>query len=142
MAVISMTGLTDAESFTTLKTGVYQLEVGPDTKVIEKKGTSRLQVAFMVLEGPDQDDTGTSPEGRKTFDFFQLDGLETHSDGGNYARARLKNFLEAAGIEVADQLDFDDVVENLRGATVIGKNKVKTDNLGEPQTNWFKYLAG
>lgn len=144
MPTITVSGLTDAEESKALVAGKYSLEIGADTKVLTKDdGRLTLQVEMMVTEGPMQptkDGDGESPAGRKVFDFFQLTGLESHKDGGKYAMARFKNFLESAGIEATDDIDTDELCESLRGVEIIGANQPRKDQLGEPTENWKKYF--
>lgn len=137
MSVISIPNLADAKPQEPLTNGIYEIEVGPSTQVITRdSGDLALQVEFLVVGGPSQPD-GSEPEGRKSMDWFQLTGTETHKDGGRFAKVRLNQFLSAAEYEFDEsKIDLEDMVEELRGVQIVAINQLRKNNVGEKQENW------
>ena len=143
MSTVSISGLSEAKERSPLDTGIYTLEVGDDTKgIVKDDGNITLQVQSEVMEGPEQRDESQS-EGRKVYDWFQMTNLHLHSDGGNFARAKLNAFLQASGVDFDESaIDVEALAEDLKGCSFIATNKVRknklTQELGE---NWSKHRA-
>ena len=138
MSTISLSGLSEAKFQQPLDNGIYTLEIGDDTKVSVKEATGNisLQIQSEVIAGPTQKDD-SEPEGRKVYDFFQVTGLETHKDKGNFAMAKLGLFLTATGVSFDEnKFDPEEIIDDLKGLTFIAVTKLKKDQYGELRENW------
>ena len=137
MSTVSLAGLSEAKFQSPLDNGIYTLEIGDNTKVQTRdNGNISLQVQAEVTAGPTQKD-GSEPEGRKGYDFFQISGLESHKDGGNFAMAKLGLFLKATGVTFDEsKINPEELAEDLKGLSFIVLNKLKKDQYGELRENW------
>lgn len=108
MAVIDTKDLVGVRIDDAIDRGLYTLRI-TDAKSWKKEGGfNNIILNLMVIEAPEQQD-GSDPVGITFSDFIQTEGMETHKDGGRYAKRLYARFLAAVNIEPGESYDPEDL---------------------------------
>jgi len=138
MAKINVAGLQDVKPEELLVNSRYTLEVTGAKTIDRQDGNQSLAVNFRITMGVTQPN-GASPEDRRLSDFFPLSGYENMKDGGTFCKRKLREFLDATGVEIDEDGGFDPEDLLLKRCDGLTRNR-ENKELGVQETSIVRYL--
>lgn len=123
--------------------GKYALQItafDPNFVSAEKQ-TAGIEVRATIVDGPAQDDKGTSPQGAST-SWRMWYPKPTQKDGGMFCKKRINAFLDACGLHEKRQalgaggpaITDADVI----GCVIVAKAEIDESG-NEPKNEWSKF---
>lgn len=110
-----------------LEQGWYKIQGVEVVPAQTRAGNDQLQIKVIIQDGPEQEN-GKDPIGKKLV-IFLATTYKGYKDGGEFARGKLAEALNAFGVDVdGDSFDYDDFI----GAEALTLIKVKADQYGIP----------
>jgi len=138
MAKINVAGLQDVKPEELLVNSRYSLEITGAKTIDRTDGNQSLAVNYRIVAGVTQPN-GASPEDRRISDFFPLSGYENMKDGGTFCKRKLREFLDAVGVEIDEDGSFDPEDLLLKRCDGLTRNR-ENKELGVQETSIVRYL--